>query len=122
MTKLKEITFEDLWKLNPSGDKEKCNEIVTNRLYFSETTLEDLYRSYKDYLGWWNQQHGDKDPKYIGKANQLKDLYTFVSNDEYNNEWKSLKSNRDFYLYGDTEEEEIIKQYEAFKRSEPGIS
>lgn len=118
-------TFEQmLWKLNESGDYHTTYNmlnIVLQMAYKDHSgVLIDfayLVKKYTGYLAWWESKFGDKDPRFIRNADNLKSIYDFLGDGMYQNDWKAPRKARDFYLFGELTEEDLKTSLAQFKAS-----
>ena len=118
-------TFEEkLWKLNETGDFSmtlKMVNIILGLKYKDRNgsliDIEFLVNRYKEYITWWENKFGDKDPRFIRNADNLKPIYDFLGDNMYQSEWKSPPKIRDSYLFGNKSIDELKASLEKFKKS-----
>lgn len=117
---MSEITFDRIWELNPNGDKKMTQMSINGTMSIDHTfNLELLYKSYRQYLAFWQSKFGERDPKYVPGKDQLKTIADFVSERLYHNQYKLPRNNRDLYLYGKHKQEELQEYFDNFRKLEP---
>ena len=120
-----EKSFEEkLWKLNESGDFPTTLNLVNIILemgYVDRSGMavgfDYLVKKYKDYMAWWDNRFGDKDPRFIRNSDNLKSIYDFLGDNMYQSEWKSPPKIRDAYLFGNKSLEELKDSLARFRES-----
>jgi len=113
-------TFDEIWELNPNGDKERTRSTFNASCMFDHTLTSDLlYASYRSYLNYWQTKFGDRELKYVAAKDQLRPLIDFIDERLYHNVYRIPRNNRDTYLYGNEKSEDLAKYFEDFKRLEP---
>lgn len=112
--------FDKLWGLNPTSDKDTLNY---NNLY--EKTYDELikvcdtkfdpsgnpmaigyiYKKYKEYVRYWNVKNIDRPARF--KDSKIA-ILTFIFKNMWYQSWNKDVTNRDFYLYGDSRDNEGV--------------
>lgn len=109
------MTFDEIWNLNPVGDKEDAEGRIGQFMTMNGYSLQDIFSKYRQYLNWWQAKHGEKDPKFVGKKDELLPLMDFLMNGMMRQEFALPKTSRDWYFFGDSSAEYLEQAYEDFK-------
>lgn len=110
-----ESNFDQLWDLNPSGNKEDVSGTVDDYIRFNGYTIDGIISKYKEYLFFWQAKNGEKDPKYIGKSDQLKSISDFLRDGMMRQDFPLPKTSRDYYYFGDLKDNYLRSAYDDFK-------
>lgn len=131
MAKTKNITFQDLWKLNESFPDEtknfhKTRFLVETKLETNITlhdgstlTMDLLYQKYKDYSIHWQRTIGSRGEKFIGKDDKLLCLYDYVDKNMYESGQREIPIEADpryEIIFGGVPEELIRERFILFRK------
>ena len=108
------MTFKDLWELNPSGNEKETKSYGDSVIKTYGETYENLYWKYKEYFNYWNVKYGDRDPKYIKKSDELKDIMDFLQLGMRNQTFALPKTSRDYYYFGDITQKSLEEHHQLF--------
>lgn len=122
--------FNELWKLHPSGEKERTFElysaIIEQKVYTFDGEFVDnkyLATCLKKYLEYWDYTFGKRDKKYIGTKDQKVTLQFWLASSMWEQEYIiDTNTRRDRYIFGDytiAELKEKIKQFEIILYGKP---
>lgn len=113
------------FNINPSGDFTESFRLFNLRyesakgLEASEgnsvITYKYICNKYIEYMNWWSAVYGDKDPKWIGKADKLHDPEGFFDDMLYNKIYLLTKQSKDYYIFGSNSIETLRKKLNIFK-------
>jgi hypothetical protein len=119
MSNINDAEMKLIWALNPAGDYRDTMTVISIEigsqgnglgLVNGQPISANLIRkSYENYLNYWKQLYGRKDPRYISKDNQLKSIKDFVIAKDYTREYNTFRTPRDMYLFRDMSDDEIKK-------------
>jgi len=124
------IPDEDLFRatffnLNPSGNFHESYRVFelrfgnqagdSNPEGTGVYTYKYFCNKYDEYINWWNSTFGDKDPKYIGKADKLRDPAGFFEDSKYAYVYAITKQSKDYYIFGSNSMQTLRKKLYIFK-------
>ena len=120
---LARIAFEELWMLNPSGNKEGCFVRVTLLFEYNEVdekgelwSWPKLIKKYQEYLAFLNPRQGSQ-PSYTPKEFRIKNIRDWIEEGQHMQTWESPRKARDNYLFGPysfEQHEEGIKKFDEW--------
>lgn len=111
-------SVDELFALNPSGDKNELSSYLEDySLFYPEENIDVIYDKYKEYQNWWMAKFGDRDPKYVGKNDQLRQIIDFLKDGMMRQDFVLPKTSRDYYYFGDMKHKEMAELYEEFKKA-----
>jgi len=74
--------------------------------------METLLDKYEKYLKWWKMKYSGR--KFIAKDEQKVDLLSFLINNYFDRVYKHDKSERDIYIFGDHDPDELEEAIKWF--------
>lgn len=79
-------------------------------------SIEDIIKSYENYMKWWEAKFYDREEKYISKEDRAVTFRKFVFTNMYNNIYEIGKSKIEKYLFGNHNANKIEKFVISFER------
>lgn len=70
---------------------------------------------YKQYVEWWNNKFGEKDPKYRKKEDDLMTIEDWFNKKGYMNSYKLAKTQRDQYIFGGYSKDILLEKVQRFE-------
>lgn len=118
-------TFDDFWKLNPNGDKSDAMSVfgfyvdpISNSLFeYDIRSVNDLYDCYKEYVRFWKVKFGERDPKYISKKDDLRNIIDYIREDLFKQKFVLPTNSRDYYFFGNLTTKELQTIYDHFLKN-----
>jgi len=121
-----DVFRQTFFNINPIGDFNEAYRVFTIR-YEQARDLENpegngfitykyMCKKYIEYINWWNSTFGDKDPKYVGKNDKLKDPEKFFDDMLYNRIFAVSKTTKDYYIFGTNTFETLRRKLSIFKK------
>lgn len=116
---------KELFVLNPPDSEHSFNATLSNlervlkRKELSIitgyiVTFDDILETYTKYFNWWKKKYGSRDPRFVGKADKQQEIYVFLDKKGWNKNYEHLKTERDFYLFGNMSEKKLRKSLKEF--------
>jgi hypothetical protein len=77
-------------------------------------TLELIRDKYDEYCQYWKNKYAKSDPKYISSKDKKVTVYDFLMQAMYNNSYEREELPRDYYLFGNTNKQELVVKIKIF--------
>lgn len=120
-----------IWNLNPSYTQELHN--YSNTKYICEIVLAKkieltsgeilnigiLSRKLNEYIINWQRTIGARDPKYLGKKDQIKTIYEYIDEKLFMSDIREVPIEADpryNIIFGGVPEEKIREQFVKFRK------
>ena len=98
----------------PSSGYKSALESAVNLSKAKRITIDKAIAKYEEYLRWWNMKFKNRDPRYIARNDEKFDFITFLLNNHFDKTYKIEKSERDRYIFGDYDPDELERALTFF--------